>query len=379
MQYHACCRLKICFSCRQPSLQRHGYLQTKFSMKHIQGLCLFIFVLLSLPGTAQVVNDSIAYRLELPLNEALQSATAHCTVEKACVDESLTGKCIQYHNDQWFFFTAADRPAHYLKVYGQTCRDTRGVQLVVIDGEACQPETYQVLACVSLATQDDVYLKLDSLEAGKTYLLNIDGYLHDFCAFTIEYSDSPGGTNVSEPLETDYQIGQENRQVLFSWETPADILHQVDHYQLYRRSEEEARFRPLQQLAHQRNAHGHSESTYQATDSIALNSTYYYRLVAVLPSGENIILFEEKVKAKLSAEEAYIDIPFPYRGKTDYLLLVYDPLSQQLLSREEGKSDKKQSSLRYYIGGFIKQGHRQYRVVLLNRKTKEQKEYLFSR
>ena len=54
---------------------------------------------------AQVANDNIQHRLELPTDgNALVSNTTGCTVQWACVDQRLTGKCIQYHNDQWFFF-----------------------------------------------------------------------------------------------------------------------------------------------------------------------------------------------------------------------------------------------------------------------------------
>ena len=37
--------------------------------------------------------------------KSITSNTTGCTVQRACVDERLTGKCIEYHNDQWFEFT----------------------------------------------------------------------------------------------------------------------------------------------------------------------------------------------------------------------------------------------------------------------------------
>ena len=41
---------------------------------------------------------------------------------------------------------------------GQNCRDVRGVPLVVLTGQPCQPATYRVLSCASLGTQDDVFV-----------------------------------------------------------------------------------------------------------------------------------------------------------------------------------------------------------------------------
>ena len=51
---------------------------------------------------AQVVNDNIESRRVLQTEATVTSNTTGCTVQRRCVDERLTGKCIEYHNDQWF-------------------------------------------------------------------------------------------------------------------------------------------------------------------------------------------------------------------------------------------------------------------------------------
>jgi len=53
---------------------------------------------------AQVPNDNLENRRLLAPEEVITSSTVGCTVQRACVDERLTGKCIEYHNDQWFEF-----------------------------------------------------------------------------------------------------------------------------------------------------------------------------------------------------------------------------------------------------------------------------------
>lgn len=351
-------------------------------MRVLYALTLGTFFFLLLPASAQVINDSIAYRLELPLNQPLRSSTAHCTVEWACVDEQLTGKCIEYHNDQWFYFTAADIPTHYLTITRQDCREIRGVQLVLLTGEACRPETYQVLVCVSLASQEDIYLKAEALEAGKTYLLNIDGYLHDFCSFTIQYSDTPTGLPVNQSLAKQLALKQleETLEVQINWKAPASILDQTRHYELYRRERLEKKFSRTQTIPHLRNAYGLSQEHYSTTDTLPEGGTYFYKLLARLENGEGSILAEGKLKVEEEDKErAVLEISIPFGPKTPYTILLFDAGNQQLLHRGKGVVSKKQQNLQIPVSRWQKKGVRLFRVVLVNDRKGEQKEWLFSR
>jgi hypothetical protein len=67
--------------------------------------------------------------------------------------------------------------------------------VVVIDGEPCKTETYKILSCVSLETQDDVNVKLVGLTENQDYLINVDGYLEDQCSFIIDISPVPKGVS----------------------------------------------------------------------------------------------------------------------------------------------------------------------------------------
>src|SRR5690606_14938890 len=87
---------------------------------------------------AQVPNDDIEHRRLLKAEEIVFSNTIGCTVQRNCVDESLTGKCVEYHNDQWFEFSPETPGVYFVNISGQSCRDTRGVQLVILTGEPCQ-------------------------------------------------------------------------------------------------------------------------------------------------------------------------------------------------------------------------------------------------
>ncbi|RYY21571.1 MAG: hypothetical protein EOO36_00355, partial [Cytophagaceae bacterium] len=142
--------------------------------------------LLTSVACAQVANDNIENRRLLRAEEVVTSTTTNCTVQRSCVDERLTGKCIEYHNDQWFEFRPPTAGTYFVNISGQRCRDVRGVQLVVLTGTPCQPSTYHVLSCTSLGTQDDLFVTLPNLQAGHPYLLDIDGYLKDGCRFNLQ-------------------------------------------------------------------------------------------------------------------------------------------------------------------------------------------------
>jgi len=72
-----------------------------------------VAALIAAPARAQVPNDNIENRRLLRAEETITSSTVGCTVQRACVDERLTGKCIEYHNDQWFEFRPPASPTRY--------------------------------------------------------------------------------------------------------------------------------------------------------------------------------------------------------------------------------------------------------------------------
>ena len=55
---------------------------------------LLLADLLAVNALAQVPNDDIENRRRLRSEETITSSTTGCTVQRSCVDERLTGKCI---------------------------------------------------------------------------------------------------------------------------------------------------------------------------------------------------------------------------------------------------------------------------------------------
>ncbi|WP_201986214.1 hypothetical protein [Hymenobacter rubidus] len=245
----------------------------------ICGLLLLLFVTLASTATAQVANDNIENRRRLLLEETITSTSTGCTVQRSCVDERLTGKCIEYHNDQWFEFTPKAAGRYYVNIGGQKCRDVRGVQLVVLTGQPCQPATYRVLSCTSLGTQDDVFVTLDSLRAGQPYLLDVDGYLKDYCQFTLQVSQTAAGMPVSYfPPSPTRLLPTASRVVELSWTLP-DSLARIPDFRVMRREIHQYRSTEVRRVPVRRDTYGRAETSYAVADTLPGPGIYDYQVV----------------------------------------------------------------------------------------------------
>jgi hypothetical protein len=239
------------------------------------GLALFF----AIRTAAQAPNDNIENRRVLRLEETITSSTTGCTVQRSCVDERLTGKCIEYHNDQWFEFTPKAAGRYFINIGGQKCRDVRGVQLVVLTGTPCQPATYRVLSCTSLGTQDDVFVTLDSLRAGQPYLLDVDGYLKDFCQFTLQVSQMATGMPVSYfPPNPTRLLPTASRVVELSWRLP-DSLASTPGCRVMRREIHQYRSTEVRYVPVRRDTYGHPETSYAVADTLPGPGIYDYQVV----------------------------------------------------------------------------------------------------
>jgi hypothetical protein len=228
---------------------------------------------------AQVANDNIENRRLLRAEETITSSTVSCTVQRACVDERLTGKCIEYHNDQWFEFRPPTAGTYYVNIGGQRCRDVRGVQLVVLTGTPCQPATYRILSCTSLGTQDDLYVPMPNLQAGQAYLLDVDGYLKDYCSFTLQVSGQAWGLPVVPAPAVPQGPPAMSRVVALAWQVP-DSLASARYCRVLRRELHEFRAREIWRQPLAVNTYGQRQLAYTITDTLAAPGQYLYQIVA---------------------------------------------------------------------------------------------------
>ena len=242
----------------------------------------------------KVSNDNAAAAATLLVDSgSYRSNTTNCTLEEACINRKLTAKCLVYHNDQWFTFRTADAPVYYLIVKNQNCRDINGVQLLLIDGIVCEPESYNILNCVSFATQDDISLALNELKPNHQYIINLDGYLNDFCEFDISISTRPPDFH----LRTDQQLlitPKINKdKVEFEWKLSEELqMKEIVEFKILRRFQSEKKFSSIGTVDAERSVHGNYKTDYNFTDSVKTSGAYYYKVLAISNKGERFLLSE---------------------------------------------------------------------------------------
>ena len=295
-------------------------------------------------AAAQVPNDNIENRRVLAAEQTITSSTVGCTVQRSCVDERLTGQCIEYHNDQWFEFRPPAAGTYYVNIGGQRCRDVRGVQLVVLTGTPCQPATYRVLSCTSLGTQDDLFVALPGLRAGQPYLLDVDGYLHDFCSFTLQVSGHARGLPAGPPPAVPAGPPGASRVVELSWRVP-DSLASAQRCRVLRREAREFRATEVAAVPLSRDSYGQRRADYALTDTLPRVGRYLYQVVAEgeAAGGPPVVLSQlwrsysqlrPVVPGAVGADDPHLDLPlarYP-RGAT-LTVRITEPGTGRLLRR----------------------------------------------
>lgn len=289
-------------------------------------------------------NDDLDGRLPLSLGLVVESRTDGCTVQWRCVDEKLTGKCIDYHNDQWFGFRPPRAGRYYVNIGQQRCRDVRGVQLVALTaGEPCKPATYQILSCTSLGTQDDIFVPLDAPEAGHEILLCVDGYLHDYCRFALTVDSVARGIPAVAVPMFDLQQATASRVVPLHWTLPDSLTTEATTFVVRRREAAEPRATDLALVAVERNAAGGTVLTYERSDTLAAPGQYVYQVVAeggrqpVLLTQQTVV-YRDRAPA---AATAYADLPIDeYPTGAELTILVADAATGRILRRAQLRKQK---------------------------------------
>jgi hypothetical protein len=339
------------------------------------------FFFYALTTTAQVANDLIENRLLLEINQTIQSNTVDCKVEKSCVNEAQTGKCIKYHNDQWFSIVPSVSQTYYINISGQSCRDLRGVQLVVIDGVPCDTATYQIISCVSLASQDDVFLPLEGLEVGREYLLNIDGYLHDYCDFSIEFGSVPIGLPMINQRLSKLNQQVENQYVNLSWKLAESIRSGVVAFQVYRREAKEIAHSLVQKVSLNGNAFGDVQLEYSVQDTVAKDGYYFYKVVAVLTDGASVVVNETDFEVVLEKEFTahMIELLLDYEEKTPITILVFNAQTNRLLQSRLFNFDIDHRMISMDMRQWTALDMHQFRIEIVDNDTNETAVLTFSR
>jgi hypothetical protein len=144
----------------------------------------------------------------------------------------------------------------------------RGVQIVVLKGQPCDPRTYDILTCVSFANQNDVYVTLKALQENEEYLVNVDGYLHDYCTFQIEVSENAKGLPIAPSQAMDTNSSQHDNLIRIEWNLEDSLKNVIAGFRIFLSRDEAAKSTLYAEIPLEVNAHGDFRKTYWFEDSI---------------------------------------------------------------------------------------------------------------
>lgn len=362
--------------------------------------CIFIItcailILTFIESDGQVINDNIEQRLELKLNKPLLSNTTDCTLQWNCLNHALTKKLIQYHNDQWFFFRSADKDQLFINISGQKCRDMRGVQIMLIQGIACAPESYKILECVSLGDQDDVFLNLKNLYPNQVYLVLIDGYLNDFCSFEIELSDAPKGFPVKDVGLVEMEADSDSDPgVNISWTIPDSISNLVRRYDVFRKYLLEYKSQLVHSIPQGFNAKGTAKLDYIVEDILPDFGDYQYQIIG-LGDKDRVLIAKKSMSyrrppnyqedsfdsietdtSRIDINQSWLEIELDYPKACKLKVSIYDAATQSLLAHIPFSYNPAIGRFRTDITKYKEKGISYYRIEVVNVKTGEKASHL---
>jgi hypothetical protein len=344
-------------------------------------LALALVVNLELAG--QVSNNSISSRTELILDApGIHSTTANSSVEWACVNKSLTNKCLIYHNDQWFHFTPQTNGKFFLNISSQQCRDLQGIQVVVIEGNPCEIKTYRILKCIPKVFQDDVFIELDSLKANTLYLVNIDGFLKDFCELDIQLGSKPNGLPLQSTDRDALKLKAEvNKQLVqIQWHVDQRLHDQISHFELYRLKLGKVKSELRSILYTNNNSLGSYNENYSYQDTLIESGKYQYKVIGIEKETQNRLLLDQiGIHAKSDAmPRKYKAVPLPlsFRKKGDVEISIINPDNDKLLAAFTYEYVSPES---FYINlaNFVDNGVKRFWVKVKQVKTKEFQLYAY--
>lgn len=337
----------------------------------------------------QVNNDNVANRIRLvPDDVPVHTTTASATVQWDCLNQALTGKCLVYHNDQWYSFQVSEPQSYFLNISRLSCRNTNGIQIIIIEGNPCETRNYRVMECITQIRNEEVYVPLGKLSAHTNYLIEIDGFNGDHCNFDIQIGRRPLGLPLKFGEKDVSENGfhaktQTDSLVEIAWKVPVGWLDQIDQFRVFRLKEQDI-IRLERNVPIARNAYGKPEVTYQMQDTLTSQGDFLYRVYGY-PENDQPVLFNEikitywKARKKLPMSGSqFIEIELSDKQKIEYAVRVYESNQLSVLQAFSVVYDPdKPLPISIDMRDFIKAGNTVFMVVLVNKATREAKEFYY--
>jgi hypothetical protein len=246
---------------------------------------------------------------------------------------------------------------------------------VVLTGTPCKPATYRVLSCTSLGTQDDLFVTLPNLQAGQPYLLDVDGYLKDYCSFSLQVSGRARGVPATPTPALPDKAPGTSQVVNLSWQVP-DSLTTAAYCRVLRREQREFRAREVGRVPVAHNTYGLRHATYTLTDTLPGVGNYLYQVVAESEDATAPTLLRQQwagysrlrpiMAGAVSTDVAFLELPLGRYPRQAYLTFVItNPQTGNLLrtiSLTNQPSDAPRGRL--YVQPWLDAGLRQVAVAI---------------
>ena len=334
-----------------------------------------ILMIIGFEAFGQASNNNIEERLQINLNKPIKSSTAGASVQWKCINKALTNKCLVYHNDQWFSFTVAKNGKHFINISSQSCRDSKGVQMIVIEGNPCEVSTYKILQCIPQVRTEDVFVELPGLRSGVQYLINIDGFLGDFCEFNIELSDKPKGLpRQDENLDTlniDSRI--EKKVVTMQWTIDETMAKDLSTFKVFRKVDKN-KGNEVREINLGRNAYGIAVNEYQFTDTLKTAGVYKYDIYGIRERDEMPLLLSER-RFTLEPERPFsngkviikvLPLRLMFKEKEQFHLRLYNYDGDHLLWKHDGEAQGEGELFMIDPQPYVAYGLRKFQLLVLD-------------
>jgi len=341
---------------------------------------VLILLLVGFQSIAQVANNNIEERLQLDLNKPLHSSTAGANVQWKCINKSLTNKCLVYHNDQWFSFTV-DKPGDYfINISAQACRDSKGVQMILIEGNPCEVQTYKILECINQIRTEDVFIEAKSLKANTQYLVNIDGFLGDFCEFDIELSDKRKGLPRQDVNLDTLKIESrlEKKVVTMKWSIDEKMARDISEFRIFRNSTF------VTELGMSRNAYGLASNQFEFVDTLKSAGTYNYKIYGIRESDNMPLLLSARqfsinpeVKAEPKVVTKVLPLRLMFKEHDVFQLRLYNYDGDHLLWKHEGEAQGEGELFMIDPTPYVAYGVRKFQLLVFDNEGNKVNEIYF--
>jgi hypothetical protein len=346
----------------------------------------FVAVLVGMPAFAQVANNNIENRSKLELHEPLQSSTNGADVQWKCINKALTNKCLVYHNDQWFTFSVDKDGDYFINIASQKCRDSKGVQMILIEGNPCEMASYRILECIPQIRTEDVFVQVPKLKAKTPYLVNIDGVLGDYCSFNIELSDKPKGLpRVPVNLDTlEVNSRLENRVVSIEWTVNEEIAKDLSVFKVFKQKDRTPSGL-VEEINLGRNTIGQANNSYRFTDTLSTAGAYRYDIYGIRESDDMPLLLSQskftyhlkQVAGEQKAVVKLLPVRLKFSENEHFQLRLYNHDGDELLWKHDGESQGEGELFMIDPQPYTQYGLRKFQVLVLDANSKTVEEIYF--